>query len=97
MDKYIDKLIKRGLGNIIDKSKDELLFSDKVYQKDSKNEEECEKMYLELDLSRQEKIIINQYIHCIRMSEVRSNELSYIAGVKDAIKFLVAMGLLKSA
>ena len=42
-------------------------------------------------------MIVNEYLHCIRMSEVRSNEISYMAGVRDAIRFMVAMGLLKSA
>lgn len=95
MDKFIEKLLKKGLRNIIDKDTDKLLFSDKLYKKDSKDEDELEKRYSALDLSKQERMVINDYIACIRTTNTRAVELAFLAGARDTIKFLNGIGLLK--
>ena len=42
MEDLISKLIDRGLGNIIDKSRDPLILQDEVYLKDSQDLNELE-------------------------------------------------------
>lgn len=95
MDKYINKLLEGGLGNIIDKDMDKLVYEDEMYQQDSKNEKELEKRYDDLDLSKQERIIVNDYIACIQTTNARAVEIAYIAGISNAVKFLNGLGLLK--
>lgn len=97
MDKFIEKVLERGLGNIIDKDMDKLTYSDKIYQKDSKDEVELEEKYSALDLDKHQRIIIDDYIECIRTVNARGVELAFLAGVRDAIKFLNGLGLLKGS
>lgn len=97
MNKFINKLLENGLGNIIDKDMDKLVYEDKTYQQDSNDEKELEKRYDDLDLSKQERILINDYIACIQTTNARAVELAYIAGIRDIIKFLNGLGLLKGS
>ena len=39
MDKLIDDLLKKGLGNFIDRSRDALIWDDEIYQKCSREED----------------------------------------------------------
>ncbi|MDE7425511.1 MAG: hypothetical protein K2N51_17770 [Lachnospiraceae bacterium] len=62
MNKLIEHLLKRELNYIIDENKEKLILSDEVYKKDTKDENELENKYLALDLSKQQRMIINDYI-----------------------------------
>lgn len=95
MDKLIEHLLKRELDYIIDENKEKLILSDEVYKKDTKDENELENKYLALDLSKQQKMIINDYIACIRITKDRCIDLAYIAGIQDVIKLLNSLNLLK--
>lgn len=95
MDKLIEHLLKRELDYIIDENKEKLILSDEVYKKDTKDENELENKYLALDLSKQQRMIINDYIACIRTTKDRCIDLAYIAGIQDAIKLLNSLNLLK--
>ncbi len=48
-------------------------------------------------MDSEERILINDYIACLLTREQRMEELSYMLGVRDAIKFLNAIGLLKGS
>ena len=39
MEDYIEKVLERGLGNIIDKNMDELVQTDEIYLQDSRDED----------------------------------------------------------
>ena len=95
MEDLISKLIDRGLGNIIDKSRDPLILQDEVYLKDSQDLNELEERYTNLELSKEQRMIVNDYIACSESVRARINDLSYMAGMRDAVLLLNQMGLIK--
>lgn len=95
MEDLISKLIDRGLGNIIDKSRDPLILQDEVYLKDSQDLNELEERYTNLELSKEQRMIVNDYIACGESVRARINDLSYMAGMRDAVLLLNQMGLIK--
>ena len=95
MEDLISKLIDRGLGNIIDKSRDPLILQDEVYLKDSQDLNELEERYANLELSKEQRMIVNDYIACGESVRARINDLSYMAGMRDAVLLLNQIGLIK--
>lgn len=95
MEDYIEKVLERGLGNIIDKNMDELVQTDEIYLQDSRDEDELEKRYLALNIGKQERLVIDDFIECMRTANARCVELAFIAGIRDTIKFLHGIDLLK--
>ncbi len=95
MESLISKLIERGLGNIMDKSRDPLILSDEVYLQDSKDLSELEDRYEALDLDKHDRMIIDDYFACAESVRSRINDLSYIAGIRDAVLFLNELELIK--
>ncbi len=94
MEDLISKLIDRGLGNIIDKSRDPLILQDEVYLKDSQDLNELEERYTNLELSKEQRMIVNDYIACGESVRARINDLSYMAGMRDAVLLLNQIGLI---
>ncbi len=97
MNKFISKLIRDYLGAAMDRSRDKLARSDKIYQRDVKDSGELEERYDALELGKKERILINDYIACLMTREHRMSDISYMAGVGDTIKFLNGIGLLKGS
>lgn len=95
MNKLINDLLKKGLGNFIDKSRDALIWDDKIYQKCSREEDEAEEKCLNMGLTKGQKKIMKQYVSDIRATEHRYADLSYLAGVKDTLGVLVSLGMIK--
>ena len=94
MDKFVNKLIERHLGAFMDRSRDKLALSDKLYKRDLSDSYELEERYNALELGKKERILINDYIACLMTREHRMADISYMAGISDSIKFLNAIGLL---
>lgn len=97
MDKFINRLIDEYLRVYLDKSRNKLALSDKIYKKDLKDSKELEKRYAALSLDTEERTLIDDYIACLLTRAQRMEELSYVIGVRDATKFLNAIGLLKGS
>lgn len=95
MEDIISKLIERGLGNIMDKSRDPLILKDEIYLQDSKDLSELEDRYEALDLDKHDRMIIDDYFACAESVRARINDLSYIAGIRDTVLFLNELGLIK--
>lgn len=95
MDKIIDQLLNEGLEQLMDKTRKELALSDEIYKRDGKDERELRKRYIDLDLSKNQRMIVNDYIACVKTVDNRYSDLSYLAGIQDTIKFLIGLGLLK--
>lgn len=96
MNAFINELIETHLGNIIDKSKDKLILEDETLQQDEKDLSDLEQRYTALNLAKADRIIVNDYIACIQTIEHRSLDLSYLAGVRDTIRLLHSLDLIKS-
>ena len=97
MNKFVNKLIRNYLGAFMDRSRDKIALSDKIYQKAAKDSWELEERYNSLELDKKERIIINDYIACLMTREHRMADISYMAGVGDTVKFLNGIGLLKGS
>ena len=95
MNKLINNLLKRGLGNFIDRSRDSMIWDDEIYQKCSREEDESEEKCLDMGLTKEQKKIIKQYVSDIRATEHRYADLSYLAAVRDTVGLLVSLDLIK--
>ena len=49
--------------------------------------------FMELDLPEHDRMIINYYIACLQTVDCRYADISYMAGIEDAITFLKKMDL----
>lgn len=97
MEQLISKLVIMEVGKCMDKSRQELAMSDETYQIDCRDEKELEARYEALNLAREQRMLINDYISCLKSANSRYSELSYIAGVLDTVRVLTYLGLLKNA
>lgn len=95
MNDLMKKIVDTGIGSMIDKRTDPLLCEDEEYQNDCKSLDELEERYMKLGLSKDSKMIIDDYIACLDSSNCRANEIYYIAGIRDAILFFNRTGLIK--
>ena len=96
MEDIISKIIASGLGNVIDKRRDPLLLADEIYRKDCSDLAELEDRYSALDLTKESRMLIDDYIACSDTAHGRANDLCYIAGIRDAILFLSQVGLIQN-
>lgn len=95
MDRLINELLETYLGQIIDKSRDELILADEICQRDQADLRKLEEQFAALELSETEKLLINEYISCIETIAHRNADLSYIAGVRDTVRLLRSLDLLR--
>ena len=95
MNKLIEELIKKGMGNFMDRSRDALAWADETYLNDRRDEHELERQYENLDLTKEQKKVINDYIACTLSSNQRYADISYMCGIKDTVSMLVSLGLIK--
>ena len=95
MNKLIEDLIKKGMGNFMDRSRDELARSDETYLNDCRDGKDLEQRYESLDLSKRQRIVINDYMACTSTASHRYADISYMCGIKDTVRMLVSLGLIK--
>lgn len=65
MNRWMGDFLKTGMGRLMDESRDMLAQEDEIYRNNRNDEDELEHRYKSLDLSRDQKMIVNQYIACI--------------------------------
>jgi hypothetical protein len=95
MKQLIEKIIKTGMEQFMDKTRAELKSQDNVYLKDMRDTAYLEQRYMELDLSKKQRMIIGDYIACMQTANNRYVDISYIAGIMDAVRCLSSWGSLK--
>lgn len=95
MNKLIDELINRGLGSLINASRDALAQTDEIYLKDCKDADLLERQYKKLDLTNEQRILIYDYMACTSTVSHRYADISYICGIKDTVGMLASLGLIK--
>lgn len=96
MSQTINKTFEIGLSTFMNKSREELVKRDSAYREKEKELAKLEKTYLSLELPEQTREIIDEYIIQIEDLESKYADISYMAGMRDAIVFLGNMGLLKA-
>lgn len=95
MENLINKVLEFGMSGVIDKTTDELLEKDDVYQRECNKLKILESKYMKLDITYKHKNVIEDYIDCLLSTQYRASNISYMAGIKDTILFLNQVGLLK--
>lgn len=96
MEKQINTWVIMEMGQFMGKSHQKLTLSDETYQNDCKDAKELEKQYETLNLTKRQKMLVNDYISCMKSADCRYSELSYMAGVQDTLKILMYLGLLNN-
>ena len=91
MNELIEKMIEMGMGRLMD----EMAMADEMYKADREAEDELEKRYESLDLTREQRIIINDYIACTSTVNHRYSDIAYMAGIKNTVTMFASLGLIK--
>lgn len=91
----LDSLIRMKMAGFLDESLQSSVLEDEEYLKDIVDETELERRYMDLDIPKAQKLVVNDYIACVRTAGIRHSELLYVEGVKDAVKMFVELGLLE--
>lgn len=76
------------------KNIDSLAFNDRIYKRDCNSRDDLEERFFSIKFNKEE-MFIEDYIACIQTTDERRAHLAYLAGIRDTIKFLNALGLLK--
>lgn len=95
MEQLVNKLVDMGLEQFMDNSRQVLIMADDVYLQDIKDKEELEQRYMNLNLPSEQGFIINDYIACLKTAYSRYADISYKAGIIDAVEMLAYLELLK--
>ena len=95
MNKLIEDLIEKGMGNFMDQSRDALAQADEIYLNDCRSEDELEQRYKNFGLTKEQKIIVNDYVDCTSSVNHRYADISYMCGIKDTVSMLVSLRLIK--
>lgn len=82
------RMIEKGMAQYMEHTVQELADADPVYQYDQKDERELEQRYERLMLSKENRMFINDYLACIRSADCRYAEISYMAGILDALEMM---------
>ena len=92
----ISRISSLGLGKMIEMSRQELISKDEQFQQLENEMSEFEFLYSHLDLEGEQGEIIKGYVE--RLNRVRGayGDISYAAGIKDAVQLLNSLGLLKT-
>lgn len=95
MNKQIEELIGRGLGRLMNESRDALAQTDDIYLKDCKDADLLERQYKKLNLTQEQRMLIHDYMACNATASERYADISYLCGIKDTVSILVSLGLVK--
>lgn len=95
MKQLLDKIIKMGMGQYMDNSRQELIIKDETFQQYNQDEWELEEQYKRLELSEEQRELINAYISSVKIADNRYSDISYMAGIKDTVRIFLYLGLLK--
>ena len=94
MNKLVEELIDKGLGRLMEVSRDILAQTDEVYLNDCKDADLLERQYEKLDLTQEQKMLINDYMACNSTVSHRYADISYMCGIKDTVSMLASLGLI---
>ena len=96
MDLLTKEMLSQTIGEAIDNTRNKISLADETFQQDEKNLDELTKMFMKLDLPEHARAIIDDYIACLQTVDCRYADISYVAGIEDAITFLKKMDLIKN-
>lgn len=95
MNKRIDELINRGLERLMSESRDALAQEDTAYQSHCANADQLERKYKMLDLTKEQRKLIHEYIASLSAVSHRYADIAYICGIRDTVSMLASLGLIQ--
>lgn len=95
MKKLLKRLERIGVKHLMKDTRQELALSDKTFLQDKADEADLERRYEKLDMPKHQRILVNDYIACVRTVDHRYAKISYFAGIKDTVRILGRLGLIK--
>ena len=95
MEKLFEKLLNIGMDRFAEDTRQEFVISDEDYLKDIEDGKRMEQRYEEMNLPMDQRMFLNDYIACLRTADRRYSDISYAAGIKDAIRMFKYLDLLK--
>lgn len=95
MKKLLKRLEKIGVEHFMKDTRQDLALSDKAFLRDKADETALEQRYEKLDMPKQQRILVNDYIACVKTAGSHYAKISYLAGIKDTIRILDHLGLIK--
>lgn len=96
MDLLTREILNQSIAEAIDATRNKICAEDEIFQQDEKDLDELTKRVMDLDLPEHDRMIINDYIACLQTVDCRYADISYMAGIEDAITFLKKMDLIKN-
>lgn len=94
MENLLDKLMEMGLGYYIDESHERLIREDTTYKDTMEAVGKYDEIYANLDISKEQRRIIDKYMEKMSVSESRFADISYMAGIRDTVTILKYLGFL---
>ena len=96
MDLLTREILNQSIAEAIDATRNKICAEDEIFQQDEKDLDELTKRVMDLDLPEHDRMIINDYIACLQTVDCRYADISYMAGIEDAITILKKMDLIKN-
>lgn len=96
MESLVSRISDLGLSKMMEMSRHELISKDEQFQQLEHDMSELEFLYSQLDLDREQGEIIEGYVNSLNKIRGAYGDISYAAGIKDAIQLLNSLGLLKA-
>ena len=96
MDLLTREVLNQTIAEAIDTTRNKICAEDEIFQQDEKDLDELTKRVMDLDLPEHDRMIINDYIACLQTVDCRYADISYMAGIEDAITFLKKMDMIKN-
>lgn len=95
MDNYVDELLKTHLGDMLEETLNEMAMEDEILQSDEAELTALDEQYRALELDGNVREIVDEYIECMQKSDSRRVDLGYIVGIRNTVKLLRSLDLLK--
>lgn len=96
MERLINDLLESCLGRMIDQHLDDITLADGTCRQNERKLGKLEERYMALEsLSDDGRTLIDEYITCLMKADHRNTDLCYLVGVRDTIKVLCSLNLLK--
>lgn len=86
-------LLTDDISLMIEENVERMKESDPISQKDVEELSVLEKQYYDLDLPMEERMLINDYLACLKTISDRENELAFVVGIKICLEVLKRMPL----
>ena len=96
MESLVSRISDLGLSKMMEMSRHELISKDEQFQQLEHDMSELEFLYSQLDLDGEQGEIIEGYVNSLNKIRGAYGDISYAAGIKDAIQLLNSLGLLKA-